>query len=386
MAATIGQTIRKLRKERNFTQEELAEQLNVTYQAVSKWETGLGMPDISQIVPLASVFGVSTDVLFGTYGASDDENVDKVIESANALKGGFLTTETAKRIYEILQDGLSQYPNNTKLLMETLNAGLYLAYPDELKRSYPEYHTYDETIAKDVYRECVRIAGLVISYGKDITDILRAHNVMVLLHTAHGDMSAAWAHANRFPWRCDMTSHVMAAYIRHVERDYEKEATHCQEDIMLHFEAMLCSIAQLGDSYRYLGKYDEAIKIFNTIFTLIGDMFAEETFKPPTHLRERGDVHALIAHTYLDMKNTAAALDWLEKMVDYDLTLISKYKNELNVKSPILKDMGYDFYFTWEQNDVIKQRLLKKLANSEFDALKTDKGYKILLERVNAVN
>ncbi|MDR0862976.1 MAG: helix-turn-helix domain-containing protein [Oscillospiraceae bacterium] len=34
----IGQTIKKLRKERNFTQEELAEQLNITSQAVSKWE------------------------------------------------------------------------------------------------------------------------------------------------------------------------------------------------------------------------------------------------------------------------------------------------------------------------------------------------------------
>ena len=73
MPLTIGQTIRKLRKERNLTQEELAEQLNITYQAVSKWENETGMPDISQVVPLASVFGVSTDVLFGTFGTSDEE-------------------------------------------------------------------------------------------------------------------------------------------------------------------------------------------------------------------------------------------------------------------------------------------------------------------------
>ena len=70
MNETMGQIIRRLRKERNLTQEELAEQLNITYQAVSRWENDTGMPDISQIVPLASVFGVTSDELFGIAGMS----------------------------------------------------------------------------------------------------------------------------------------------------------------------------------------------------------------------------------------------------------------------------------------------------------------------------
>ncbi len=65
MTNTIGQSIKKLRKERNLTQEELAAQLNVSAQAVSKWENETGLPDISQVIPLASVFGISTDALFG---------------------------------------------------------------------------------------------------------------------------------------------------------------------------------------------------------------------------------------------------------------------------------------------------------------------------------
>lgn len=64
MALSMGQIIKKLRKERNLTQEKLANQLNVTFQTISKWENETGMPDISQVVPMAKVFGVTTDCLF----------------------------------------------------------------------------------------------------------------------------------------------------------------------------------------------------------------------------------------------------------------------------------------------------------------------------------
>ena len=52
MLRTVGSTIRELRKNKNLTQEELAEAINVTPQAISKWENNIGLPDISQIIPL----------------------------------------------------------------------------------------------------------------------------------------------------------------------------------------------------------------------------------------------------------------------------------------------------------------------------------------------
>lgn len=79
MENTMGQIIGKLRKERGFTQEELAEQLGVAFQAVSKWENETGMPDISQVVPLASVLGVSTDMLYGIEGTSSAEEAEMLL-------------------------------------------------------------------------------------------------------------------------------------------------------------------------------------------------------------------------------------------------------------------------------------------------------------------
>ena len=180
MSFTIGQTIKKLRKERNFTQEELAEQLNVTSQAVSKWENETGYPDISQIVPLASVFGVSTDVLFGTYGTSDDEEVRKIIEEAYRLKG--------KAIYDALQNGLCRYPNNMRLLMNSLEMGISIACPGT------DHEWYDEIHGEEIYHECIRQANILISYSKNNTYVFRAHMIMGILHSVYGDSQKAWEH------------------------------------------------------------------------------------------------------------------------------------------------------------------------------------------------
>lgn len=60
---TIGQSIRHHRKRLKLTQAQLAERLNVTAQAVSRWEKDTGLPDITMAVPLARALGTTTDEL-----------------------------------------------------------------------------------------------------------------------------------------------------------------------------------------------------------------------------------------------------------------------------------------------------------------------------------
>lgn len=62
---TMGQIIAQNRKERDMTQEALAEKLGVTNQAVSKWESGQSDPDIAVLPKLADLFEISVDALFG---------------------------------------------------------------------------------------------------------------------------------------------------------------------------------------------------------------------------------------------------------------------------------------------------------------------------------
>ena len=61
----LGRNIRQLRLERGMTQRQLAWHLRVSTQAVSKWERGHAYPDLSLLIPLARLFDVSLDRLFG---------------------------------------------------------------------------------------------------------------------------------------------------------------------------------------------------------------------------------------------------------------------------------------------------------------------------------
>ena len=70
----------------------------------------------------------------------------------------------------MLTEGLAKHPNNTTLLMGCLEAGLSLAFP--------ENDTYDNANGKQIYRECIRFADLVIKYGGNTNDVMRARMIM----------------------------------------------------------------------------------------------------------------------------------------------------------------------------------------------------------------
>ena len=65
MSTTLSESIRRFRRERALTQEQLAEALGVTVGAVYKWEAGLSAPGINMLMELADLFDTSVDVLLG---------------------------------------------------------------------------------------------------------------------------------------------------------------------------------------------------------------------------------------------------------------------------------------------------------------------------------
>ena len=79
---SFGSTIKQLRKERNMTQDHLANLLCVTPQAISRWENNVAMPDISLLIPLANIFRVSTDTLLEVDVEKNEEYIQELINNA----------------------------------------------------------------------------------------------------------------------------------------------------------------------------------------------------------------------------------------------------------------------------------------------------------------
>ncbi len=81
----IGAFIAQCRKEKNMTQLQLAEQLEITKQAVSKWETGRGMPDISLLQPLCHCLDISLNELLAGEHIAAEEYKEKAEETISRL-------------------------------------------------------------------------------------------------------------------------------------------------------------------------------------------------------------------------------------------------------------------------------------------------------------
>ncbi len=83
----IGRKISELRKRRNMTQMELADLMGISFQAVSNWERGNSMPDISKLPELAELLNVSLDELLGEKSvlveAAINNNIEEVITNQN---------------------------------------------------------------------------------------------------------------------------------------------------------------------------------------------------------------------------------------------------------------------------------------------------------------
>ena len=83
---TLGKRISENRKAKNIKQEELAEMLLVSPQAVSKWENNISCPDISLLPKLAEILGVSVDELLQASTSSKEENGESKLTVDLVLK------------------------------------------------------------------------------------------------------------------------------------------------------------------------------------------------------------------------------------------------------------------------------------------------------------
>lgn len=127
MMLSIGSKIKSLRKRRGLTQEQLAEAIGISFQAVSKWENGIALPDITLAPALASYFGITIDELFDYNLRETEKKIDTICKDAFMCRN-----DDPIKSRTILEEGLKAYPDNDILLNNLLYVIDYQNEPDEV--------------------------------------------------------------------------------------------------------------------------------------------------------------------------------------------------------------------------------------------------------------
>lgn len=113
MEFSFGKKLKELRLAKDVTQDELAQHLRISPQAISKWERETGYPDIMMLPRIAAFFDVSVDELLGTGEEIRREKIEKWTKESFDYRH---TGQIAKN-YELWKSAYNEYPNDQEVIV-----------------------------------------------------------------------------------------------------------------------------------------------------------------------------------------------------------------------------------------------------------------------------
>ncbi len=150
MTIYLGESIKRLRRESNLTQEALAEFLGVTFQTVSNWERGESYPDITVLPEIAGFFRVSVDELLGVNKAADEDELKKLLEEHDNLTDDRLIKESIMKLKE-------KYPNDFRVQLRYMGHLIFFDNASENKgKIISLYNNIQEKCTGDTVRICAK--------------------------------------------------------------------------------------------------------------------------------------------------------------------------------------------------------------------------------------
>ncbi len=183
MNITIGENIKRLRKNKNITQEELANLFNITPAAVCKWETNDSYPDITLLMPLANYFGVSIDELIGYDETQLQEEINNIIKKYWELY--FLNPIEATKL---ISKAYIKYSNNCDIM--------HLYMWDKAGGNADN----DHKVLLDHKDEFLDICEKIIKNTNNITLVLNTWNMRAkILHAEGKTEEALLIYENKYP-------------------------------------------------------------------------------------------------------------------------------------------------------------------------------------------
>lgn len=176
MDITINENLKRFRRERGNTQEELANHLGISVQAVSKWERNEGYPDITLLPAIASYYDTTVDDLLGCSEIEKNRKIEEIMQQcrANGNVGKIEDNIT------LLRDALREFPNNLSLMVELAH---YLLFTN-----------------KDKYiDECIELGEKVLAKSVDDAQRYSVLQILTYAFNSKSDKTKAKEYAEKLP-------------------------------------------------------------------------------------------------------------------------------------------------------------------------------------------
>ena len=290
MKLMIGENLKKLRRERNVTQEELANIIGVSYQSVSRWENGSCYPDVELLPAIAGFFGVTTDKLMGV-GEAEEQ---RFVEESESAFGEAVSRGKVYECIRIAREGVCEYPNNYRLLNNLMYA-LFIAGDEDgnLAEWRENMERFDE--------EIVRLGERIVKYCPEQSLRFEAAGRLAFEHLEMGRKREARAVFETLPgiydsremsnmWRCLEGGEQLDFLRKTIRRGWE---------VMGYGMYTLARTRLLPD--------EELLRVYEKIFAL------DELVWDGTWSVDDGDDHCHMAAVYARMGRADEAFAALEK-------------------------------------------------------------------------
>ena len=259
MSSNLGANIRYFRKNKGFTQEELAGMLGVTPQAVSRWESEAGLPDVSMIVPIAQTLNITTDALLGYQVQSQDDRVSKqVFEKMKEFEDVENPAGSALKVCEYLAEEANKHPMNYDIILKYVQQVAGLSYYIDME----QFLSGEPEKVKAILDDGIRKGLNVIRYSNDTKKINKAHYALAWIYIHRKDFDNAREHVNVLP---GLDGHCikeeLGMSLVFFEKGFDSMKDSAVEFGRLLFDVLVRSVNTISTHYCYFGELKEALEI-----------------------------------------------------------------------------------------------------------------------------
>ena len=358
---SIGSTIKRLRREKDITQEQLAEYLGITSRAISQWECDRTAPDISQIPALCHIFDVSSDVLLGIDIEKNNEEIKKYLSDAAELGYQGKGTECTA----LLREANKKFPRDYKI-MERLADSLVCEYSRKGIKEYDE-----------VFDLCNRIIG-------ECTDSVIRYEAIDTLGTAYG-------YAGKKEEMLKLAKEMPRTYFSYenfmVYRWKGNEGFKERQEYM-HFlvhellSMIHCLKGHCDDNGKMIYSWEERKELNQFEIDLLERLYPDGDYQQNAYYGATASY--FIFKDYFNKQDYENAWYWLERCVDYNVHS-DTYDYDAPHSTPILR--GYaDGGVIIEASGNYSQSFLDWITtDDEVAILRSDARYEVLVDRLKKV-